>query len=243
MKHLYAGVLVLGLAGQVYAGRGENSGTPQALDSAVLTDPAPDPTVADAELWRWTHQHLSVAAGPAFFLGGHGSTITSTSLNVRVRLGKAEQTDAPWLLEVGGNLPRSVDDPNHSVQEVLNGTGYTASVRSVAEAHIAAHYELPHGRQDILVPEMGFGVSAMQIQDQIDVVFPSGFALPPATITESKTSFSPLLELGLRFFSEHRVSLGFDAAYVSYANIPSSGADFNLSLTGWMLRAVLQVKL
>jgi hypothetical protein len=188
----------------------------------------------DQEVWQWSQEHLSVAAGPAIFQGNHGGAETAPSINVRLR-------SAPWSVEVGGNLPHTTDTNFERIQQSINGPTYTAFVTAIAEAHIAVHWEVPHGQQDVIVPDLGFGVSALQISDEIDIVN-SQFLPFNQTLPQSKTAFSPLFEMGLHFFSEHLISASIDFAYVSYPNVPSYGTSFDLSLTGWMIRPMLQVK-
>jgi hypothetical protein len=217
--------LALCLPGSISAKFG-GAATSSTIPQPEITHPSASPSE------RWFHR-LSFAAGPAFILGAE--SMGAATLNLRSRVG---DVGSPWSMEVGGNWPATVSTNFRRVQQTINGSTYDARIDSLAEIHIAAHYEIPHGQQDVIVPEVGLGVSMLQIQNEINVSMPTAFAKSES----SETSWSPLIRLGFRFFPKNRISFLLDLAYVYYPNKPSFGPEFDLPVEGLMLRPVLQWK-
>ncbi len=214
----------------------------ETLDNAVIYSQNPNGTAdrIDPRMWPWSRNRLSILGGGMIFASKHRTV--GSSVNIRIGLDDPIKERPSWAIELGGSFPHDVSGDWRSLQQVINGNTFTVWLASIAEAHIAAHWEVPHGQQEIVVPDLGFGVSALHIHDKIHIESPLNFVIFQ-TIEESKTSFSPLFQCGLHFFPEHRISLSFDAAYVSYANVPSYGASFDLGLTGWLLRPMLQIRI
>jgi hypothetical protein len=180
---------------------------------------------------EWPIDHLSIAAGPAILMfNGLGSPALA-GVDLRYMLGR----EAPWFVEAGVILPNTVSG------KAIRIDNTTAAVGSFSEAHIAAHYQWP--LWPLLSFDAGFGVSASVIKTNFDTV-PLAISSLAGSADESKISFSPLFQAGLTLLPRSRISLSFDAAYVSYANTVSSrGAMFDLGLTGWMLRPTIQIRL
>jgi hypothetical protein len=193
---------------------------------------AVEPVDSPSTVRPWLSR-LSFSAGPAFIIGS--KSMGAATLNLRSRLGNE---DSSWSVEVGGNWPATVSTNFRRVQQTINGNTYDARIDSLSEIHISAHYEIQHGQQDIIIPEVGLGVSMLKIENEINVAMPTAFARSES----SETSWSPLVRLGLRFFPKKRVSFLLDLAYVYYSNKPSFGPEFDLPVEGLMIRPMIQVR-
>jgi hypothetical protein len=134
----------------------------------------------------------------------------------------------------------------------INGTFYNPRVRSFYEVHLTANRELPHGNQTAIVPDVGFGVSMLNVTNEVDTHTPYNWTSSGTTYTsyfltdyaDNNIVFSPLFRLGVTLYPDHLVSLRFDAAYIGYANTATSLCQsFDLGFTGMLYRTLLQVRL
>jgi hypothetical protein len=245
------------------------------LAVANSTAPATAEDLPFGDAGHLMENRYRAAIGPGIFLT-HGQASIAPTFNLRMGVGPLNRARAIWSVEAGGWYPHNISGDLAKVRQTINGADYTAHIHGLAEAHIAAHYEVPVTRLVSLVApsgspagapatwdapamlDLGFGVSAMQIQNQIDIASPPALLLPHITASESKTAFSPLFQVGIRLLPApaamsagwldaaewfRDVSFSFDLAYVGYPNTPSHRAAFDLGLTGWMLRPMLQVRL
>lgn len=153
--------------------------------------------------------------------------------------GEAEGSTSPWSVEVWVNPRHEVLASFRQISQTTPDGDLYARIRSMAEYQVSAHYQLPHGRQSWIVPEAGFGASLAQTENRATYNSP-----PTANYTATKTSWSPLLQLGLTFFAHQRISLRVDAAYVSYANTFTAGNTFvDLGYSAWLFRPMMQLRL
>ncbi len=231
-------VLLLFCSGVVFAKLGEAesvSATPP-LEVASPAEPIPTPTngtryVPGTYLAPKQEVHpLSLAVGPSFIVGAE--SMAAASLNARYHRERLS-------IELGGQWPATVSTHFRRVQQTVGAVVYDAHIVSLAEIHLAAHYEFLH-RSPFITPDVGFGVSMLQIQNEIQASTPTGFSRSKT----SETSWSPLARLGVRFFPKSRVSFLIDLAYVYYANKPHhSGAGFSLPVEGLMVRPMVQMRI
>lgn len=148
-----------------------------------------------------------------------------------------------WSWEVWANPPHETSGNFQNADPTIQGTLYRTRVLSLAEWQLSAHYQLPHGAQNWIIPELGFGVSMAQVQSEVKVFSDTGTLLEVAPRARN-TSFSPLFQMGVTLLAHQLVSLRFDAAYVSYANTFTSGNNlFDLGFSGWLLRPMAQVRI
>jgi hypothetical protein len=227
------------------------------LDSAVLessSTSAPDSTPPvtlhqKLGLYLLSNQNPWEASfeGGAEMLRVKSNTVVAPAFGLRV--GAAASA---WSGEIGGAL--STDTPGNfaQVSDVVNNTLDTAETNAVYEIHITGNYELPHGQQTWIAPDVGFGVSLLHFSDEIHT-----YALPyltEQTFEPVRFSFSPLFRVGITFFPPSArlakggpktiLSLRVDAAYVGYANtVTGASQTFDLGTSGFVVRGMLQMRL
>jgi hypothetical protein len=172
---------------------------------------------------------------------------------------------SPWSVEIGAMLPHDAPaglqrvEQTQPLDSVLglplnNGSGaIEARIAKFWEAHLAGSYRLPHGRQSWVVPDLGLGISLLELTNQIHtnvtgtvssgpfagLAFAGGF-----DNSEVVYSLSPTARAGLTFFEAAPLNLRADASYAAYANTFKSGDQlYDLGFSGWMVRVLLQLRL
>jgi hypothetical protein len=181
-------------------------------------------------------------AGAALF--NHGSqTDTGVALGVRLQGLEADHTSKPWSLELGGTLPHHPPTGFQQDTATSESSIVRARVSGLAELHLEAHYELPHGRQGWVVPQVGFGASMLRIRNTNDAHFFAFGSTFDDTSDVSNTSFSPLISAGVDLFTQSRVGAALEIACGQYANTFSANQTFDMPLNGCMVRTMMQVRL
>lgn len=196
---------------------------------ADFESPASNPPIVPAH--RSSPRRLTLLGGPSFFFVGSGKHVApALALRYAIR--------PQWSLEVGGNLPQNSEEKFREIQRFSGGQDWRARVGALSEIHATGHYTLPHGAQENVVPDIGFGFALLNVTEEIK--------RSPTFLQKSthKTAFSPLVRLGLALFGWSPLSVRLDAAYVTYPmSADEGGESFDLDLSGWEFRALVQVRL
>jgi len=255
---VFAIVGLLCLSVHVWAGLGAPSDASPAIDNAVINDPSTPSadTPAPSNTLRGTlYRVLSHPNEPldVELLGGgqmliaEGHALSQPAVGIGIH-----SAASPWSYEIASSIPQTLTGAFRNASVVIDGTTYSARIKSMFELHIAADYSPTFADAGWFVPHAGFGVSMMRIHNTVTSAGTASYQYNGQTYTYQtggpvddpvNYSFSPLFRLGFVLFPEHLVSLRFDAAYVGYANTVGAGVPtFNLGFSGWLLQPMLQIR-
>ena len=162
---------------------------------------------------------VTPSSGFATFSQGEKAYSSASAVGVGpLPLGRGKG-EGPWSFEVGSILPHELSAGFESVAQAAGNGEFNARVKSSYEVHAAAIYALPHGEQNWAAPELGLGVSMLEVVDQVygtftySGSFQSGGGSYPYSYQETQTqnvtrySFCPLARLGVTLFPRSLVSV------------------------------------
>lgn len=210
-----------------------------------------------------------------------GKTLFDPLLTLRYRLSplpSSEYEQTPWhigfipfalSLEAGG-IPGGAGIQNINAR--TPNTYITSTLRFNDHVYLALIDELPHGKQRVLIPEIGAGIGYTntafewnydRFQPYQDPVFhQTAFADDSGHGSKAYSTWGPYLSAGLHVFADHFVSLLLNTSYMklggptSYSQPAKTVIDNGVSVTipaynqplgfpthAWNIQARLVVKL
>jgi hypothetical protein len=185
---------------------------------------------------EYMSSRASISAGPSYLIS-RAQPLTDLSVALRYRV-SPDQRPLAWYVEASAIIPMGDSKVGNQIQTSDASTTDTASVTFNYQTSFALLGELPHGRQRLVIPEMGAGV-----------------AMTSAKIVGSTAEkyWGPYAQAGLHFFADHIISFLLQGAYTGTPypesiNIAAQGSSpahtttFNFPSSNWSLAAKAQIK-
>ncbi|MFA5975133.1 MAG: tetratricopeptide repeat protein [Elusimicrobiota bacterium] len=177
--------------------------------------------------------------GPATMLPQTNSSF-KLSVAIRYRI-------APFLYLEGGVLPSLEGEKAQEALPASNDSTTKASLVFRYQTTLALMGELPHGKQRMLVPEIGGGVALTSSKIQY-ICVPTGSTQASGEIIQK--TWSPLFSAGLHLYPDRLVSVVLQSRYAANpypqsVAIPelSRRAAFDFPSGLWTFTAQLQIKI